>query len=141
MYGPDLQRERRLRRKALRFEMHGKLPGGTFLDVEDLLMYIALAPTRNEGLQLNRRLLPHALLSIGVREEQIRAAFNLRDDEPVRVTLAELVAGEAMTKALDDQVLAELPETPEPGRGPAPVPDNIKGILVGPPDPRLVYPS
>jgi hypothetical protein len=136
MYGVELEIARHQRRRELRQAEIGLLVRyGRFLDEEDMLTVFDGHPGYRATPWM-RELTAFALFHLGIKEPAIREAFKMGPDEKVQLELKDLLADPEFAARVERRVLEELPETPEPGRGPAQVPPSQHTPNIGGVDPR-----
>lgn len=135
MFGTALQEERHRLRTYLR-HIHWGVPRDVvgFLDDAELLVY---TDSMGGGLPAiyRRQLMAGALAQIGIPEDKLRAIGLLHGDEHASLKRSEWIADPVYAQAIEDEVLRQLPETPEPERGPAST-AGLNPDLVGPMDPN-----
>jgi hypothetical protein len=136
MYGLELEIRRAQRRHELRQAEIGILVRyGRFLDVEDMLTVFDGHPGYRATTWM-RELTAFALFHLGIKEHAIREAFKMGPDDKVQLELSDFLADPEHAARVERRVLEELPETPEPSRGPAAVPPSQHTPNIGGVDPR-----
>jgi hypothetical protein len=134
-YGNDLIEDRKKRRRELRqAALFWPIRDGLFLDLEDLLEVVDIHGG-HRATRLNLELVVYALRQLGVPEETLRARFQLQPGFKIIDGLADLLMEPGIAERIEKKVLELHPETPEPGRGPAPVPKEQQTAMIGGVDP------
>ena len=137
MHGPELQEARNNLMRELRRAAVGELPPGLALDGEHLFDLIVNGATHNRGILLQRTLVLRGLRGAGFGADYIARRFGLSPAQLVHELERPLLEDQAVVGAIADRVLAELVETPEPGRAQAPAGDFAVPGMSYPPDPKF----
>ena len=137
MHGPELQEARNNLMRELRRAAVGELPPGLALDGEHLFDLIASGATHNRGILLQRTLVLRGLRGAGFGADYIARRFGLSPAQLVHELERPLVVDPSIVDAIADRVLAELVETPEPGRAQPPAGDFAVPGMSYPPDPKF----
>lgn len=123
MQGYELQQARQLRRTELRRAASGVGFGSSnflVLDAHELCQRADLGDVGAQGNAVKRWLVLDALARQNVPDAQIAAAWNVSEALLASWKQGPLLDRTGIAAAIDQQVLDELPETPEPGRYVAP---------------------
>lgn len=137
MRGYELSNARQILRRELRRAAVEELPPGLALDDEHLFDLLAGGATHNRALVIQRTLVLRQLGVLGIGADVIARRYHMSPAELVHELERPLFEASDVVAAIADQVLEELPETPEPGRAQVPSGDfGVPGMQY-PLDPRL----
>ena len=115
MRGYELDNARATRRRELTRAWEADHPGQA-LTRERLGLFAADYGVNNRVRLIQEALLVRQLGNMGISDAELREAFRLDVDGLHRQKTRPLTAPTADVQKIEDQVLAEIPETPEPDR-------------------------
>jgi hypothetical protein len=116
MYGTELRQARHLLREQLKNDYLGTARQAGYYDAAEAVSLTGPCATGGYNTIRSGLLIAYAWLRLGLPIEQVVAAYRVDPDQLANLSLGTFILLPTLRQEIEDMVVKQLPETPEPQR-------------------------